>query len=73
MESNGINVFTLADAAKLSRDSQADPIKRVQFDEAVKGNYVYSDQQAREHAARMASGAHTMARLNEHWRKSRSN
>ena len=55
---NGINVFTLADAARLSKDSQTDPIKRIQFDEAVKGNYVYSDQQAREHAARMTSGAH---------------
>ena len=58
METNGINVFTLADTARLSRDSQTDPIKRVQFDEAVKGNYVYSDQQAREHTARTASGSH---------------
>ena len=58
MKSNGINVFTLADAVRLSRDSQTDPIKRIQFDEAVKGDYVYSDQQAKEHANRVAEGIH---------------
>ena len=55
---SGKQLFTLADAVGLAQGAANDAAKNIQYQQALKGGYVLSDQQALNDIERMKTGKH---------------